>query len=288
MLPQRQLLDIIFSEYTMLMVVGGLQSSRFGTIVRTVAAEALDLENEDTNCPSLPDYPVALSDSGSSYINGVVRVCGGSDTSYDMYDSCYSFDFDDNKWVAMESMIDRRGEFGSSVIGNEWFLTGGRGTDEYGFLTDVIATEIWTESSGFVPGPELPLELWSHCQLTINDTHVFLADMTRGFSPYILDWEEKEYQELRHKLPDYTRYSPACGLLSPDGYAQSIVIAGDGTSDILSLDTMTWSTGPDLPINHERMTSVQLSDTFALVGGYNENTEMLEDSILIFDPIAYD
>ena len=70
----------------------------------------------------------------------------------------------------------------------------------------------------------------------------------------------------------------ACGYVIREDGAKEIVIAGGGTAlnlqnstEILSLDTLTWRYGPDLPYsgNLVGLASVQMEKSFLAVGGSN-------------------
>jgi len=69
------------------------------------------------------------------------------------------------------------------------------------------------ENGVFQPGPILPFEKEGHCQVTINDTHVFFTAGTKGNGgeTFLLDWTTKEFTILPI-IPDNLP-NAACGLL---------------------------------------------------------------------------
>ena len=104
----------------------------------------------------------------------------------------------------------------------------------------MTSTEIW-DGRSFTPGPELPVPMSSHCQVTINSTHIFVADIWNTLNVYLLNWETKEWEHL----PVLTRrYNVGtCGVYMSEDNGMEIVIVGDGTSDIYTVDTLVWREG---------------------------------------------
>ncbi len=87
--------------------------------------ELLALENDPRNCfNDLPNFPLALHGATGAFVDGEVRVCGGYDGTY--FNECYDFNPSDGSWDGGEPMLEERYEAASSVIGGEWFITGGR------------------------------------------------------------------------------------------------------------------------------------------------------------------
>ena len=75
------------------------------------------------------------------------------------------------------------------MIGDKWFITGG---EKRKLLN---STEVWSEASGFEQVPPLPVAMFAHCQVTLNESHVFLSDIDGTRSTYILDWEAQHYHQ---------------------------------------------------------------------------------------------
>ncbi len=65
---------------------------------------------------------------------------------------------------------------------------------------------------------------------------------------------------------------------------KEVVVAGYGTSEIFNFDSLMWRDGPDLPYGFG-YASVQLTDTFLLVGGYED---YYSDKIYMFDEDHYE
>ena len=74
-----------------------------------------------------------------------------------------------------------------------------------------------------------------------------------------------------------------CGtFLDPSTGHPSFLVTAGNTTDILDLDTLTWSEAPALPAYIKDATSVPFGDTFLVVGG------MLPDSYIADTVYEYD
>ncbi len=147
-------------------------------------------------------------------------------------------------------------------------------------------------------------------QVSLNDTHVFFANGKSG-NAFILNYPYHEWIQLdsmtQHLGDDYDAYI-SCGKVTSDSEGTEIVLAGYGMSEIFNLNSMTWRPGQRmqrkqfqcqnynlrLPVfaavlpAMERYASAQVSsESFVLVGGYDDETSVYSDSILQFDPATY-
>ncbi len=164
----------------------------------------------------------------------------------------------------------------SSVIGGDtWLISGGDAT------AAGITTEIWNGAE-FVPGPDLSEDMYGHCQVTIDSTHVFFGDC-EDRTAYILDWEARKWTQYESMSTSRDHYC-GCGLINNEVMGKEVVVAGYGTSEIFNLETFSWRDGPELPYGFG-YASVQLDDTFLLAGGYEED---YTDKIYIFHPENYE
>ncbi len=212
--------------------------------------ELLALENDPRNCfNDLPNFPLALHGATGAFVDGEVRVCGGYDGTY--FNECYDFNPSDGSWDDGEPMLEERYEAASSVIGGEWFITGGRVCTyiRYTILKfsclfkqlcdvylkdsrgDLPTTEIW-DGDSFRSGPSLPVSMAYHCQVTLNSTHVFLADTLDTRFTYILDWRDFTYVQMESLYISFT--TGPCGLATSDSKGQEIVVSADGLSVIFT------------------------------------------------------
>merc|ERR1719449_363561 len=113
------------------------------------------------------------------------------------------------------------------------------------------------------------------CMVKISNKEGFLLAIpkfetaTTNFA-WILDGENSTWTRLPDALEK--RSGPACGLLQ-DSTGRFIVVAGgykSSTSEILNLDTLEWSEGPQLPndVYGGSMVSVMDGQELVLIGGF--------------------
>lgn len=125
-------------------------------------------------------------------------------------------------------------------------------------------------------GPKLPYVTNKHCIVRVNETHLML---TGGFhlnggwhmerrDAYMIDWRSKTWTKLK-KMKKY-RMSHGCALVE----GNKIMVIGNGwtqkedvSTEIFSLDSMTWSYGPYMPRRMRDPQIVPYGDSFVLVGG---------------------
>ena len=155
----------------------------FGGVVNEV--EVINLEDEDAFCNTLAQYPVPIEYPTVAFINGFLESCGGLDDGV-ITSACYLYSFDTNSWSQTTSLSLAREFPASSVIGGEWLISGGPNIGIQLGSTEVRINGVST------PGPRLHDGVFAACQVTINATHIFLADGHDGFT-YILEWETKNW-----------------------------------------------------------------------------------------------
>jgi len=172
------------------------------------SVEVIEEPPSDENCQLIEPYPLELIDATSIYYDGKIRVCGGaalSELDFSLKD-CYELASGSSQWQEMQSLPIGRHLMESSIIDDKWFLTGGENNAGG-------RTRTWVYENGiFTPGPELPITKTKHCQLTLNETHIFFAG-GNTLSTFILNWPEQEWILLGNTLGGNSLQSAACGLL---------------------------------------------------------------------------
>ncbi len=275
---------LLATRPTDVVIIGGFDADMDDN---TDVVQKFNIDSESGAC-YLESYPITAGFMEAGFmVDGTVKSCGGEggENDYDLSD-CYDYDPTTNTWSTAPSMSDTRVGMGSShVEGGLWLLTGGGGyyggTDETIFSN--ATSEVW-DGDKFVSGPTLYGEYFTmHCQVSLDPTHVFIADGDTGHT-WILDWETQEYIQQDSMRP---KNRPGCGkIVNRDG-AIEVVVASDGTSEIFSFDTMSWRTGPEMPFIGNSFGNDQLGDTFVLVGGRNSGDGTIFDTVYQFDPIHY-
>ncbi len=266
------------TEYSKVMVIGGFNEEV--TYLKDV--DVLDLATSDNNCDHVRDLPISVYGNDATYYNGQVLACGGFNSDYQ--DDCFIYNPQSNSWDQMESMMSTRIYHRSSVIQDVWFISGGQHLHS-GINSELDSTEVW-DGSSFAPGPELPETMQYHCQVTINDTHVFVSDIDLLYGSsggtYLLNWEDKTWAQLEtlRNLKD----RPACGLARSESKGVEIVVVGDGESEIFSLESMSWRSGPDQSFPTSVLTAAQLRKTFLVVGGSAGDSNETVRKVYEYDP----
>ncbi len=195
--------------------------------------------------------------------DGKIKSCGNA------YESnvCYDYDPSSDSWSRSESMINDRNSAKGSFIGHDWLVSGNL------ILPESITTEYWTGSE-FMAGPDIPVNMGVHCQLTLNSTHVFFVQFNRD-PAYLLEWETLTWTELPSFTQDMTILS--CGLIyNPENGLEAVVTHGD-VSEIFNFGTLQWRPGPSGE-HHSYAGHTQHGDTFLLQS---------QDEIYMFDNINY-
>jgi len=113
----------------------------------------------------------------------------------------------------------------------------------------------------FTDGPEMPVGIDGHCQVTVNETHVFLATRTA----FLYNWQLDEWTEVDYVPEEIVLGS--CGVLNNPNFGPEVMFAAGELSFIFSLSDLEWRDGPKLPEDVVNTGSVQLADGFAAVGG---------------------
>jgi len=91
-------------------------------------------------------------------------------------------------------------------------VTGGNSIESY------ISNTFVYDDGIFLPGPDLPEGRSSHCQFTLNETHVFIVGGGVA-STFLLDWPAQEWIELEN-LPIKKLYGGACGWVNTPEHGQ--------------------------------------------------------------------
>ena len=104
----------------------------------------------------------------------------------------------------------------------------------------LATSEVW-DGASFIEGPDLPVPMQRHCQLTLNSTHLFFSDLYTTGLTYLYDMERSSWRRVASPSKLYPW--GACGLASSEGKGQEVVVALDGSSEIFSIDSLSWRPG---------------------------------------------
>ncbi len=144
-------------------------------------AEIVDIEDPNGGC-EFPPYPIADTGMTMAFVDGVLKSCGGDETS-----NCYDFDPQSQTWTQSGQISLERYPAHSSIIDNKWLISG-----------DSVTTDGWNGNQ-FESGPLLPELIDDTCQVTINRTHVFFGNVYDNRA-YLLNWETGDFAEIDGNL----------------------------------------------------------------------------------------
>jgi hypothetical protein len=104
----------------------------------------------------------------------IALICGGNKWSSPqrVLDDCFAIT--DQKLQANVTLTQPRHAAASVVLNNTTlWLTGGFILDSGGYMAVTKSTE-FVQLNGTTPGPDLPLELFHHCLVSVNETTILL------------------------------------------------------------------------------------------------------------------
>jgi len=219
----------------------------------------------------LPPHPTKdLTLATTGVLDGKVFTCGG--TVGNKWPPVYSSNchkLEKGTWSAQPDMKQQRTRAASSVTSNgEWLVTGGKNNGNDALTsTEIYKNGVWEN------GPELPVRMVGHCQLTTKSGVIVAGfDMDDIMNFLVLRLEGGEWKKLKEEKwrmqKWWQRFGHSCQML-PDG--RLAVIGGYGDRvlkrfDILDLNTLKWSEGPKLPF--------EIYDDFSAI--YNDTLYIIE------------
>ena len=110
--------------------------------------EVVDVVNGES-CADLADFPLQIHGAVGANLLGTPVVCGGRDSSYTYYQTCYKFT--NTGWQQFASMNEKRGFFAGITYKNKFHVFGGVGDGGPLWTTELISID-----GGVEYGPELP------------------------------------------------------------------------------------------------------------------------------------
>ncbi len=254
------ILIIYVADYTKIILVAGYGGGQLDDV------EIIDLTVTQPNtCTTLPMYPKKTNGNRAALFEGKIISCAGLT---DVNNICYIFDPVAKVWSdsgATATTPNQRGK-GMTEIGGILLISGGK------------KTEAW-DGSQLTAGPDIPAEMRAHhCQATVNNTHVFFANTASGSTgeTYLLNWQTKEWTQLANF--ERMRSMSACGVAHSQEKGTEIIVTSSGASDIFSINTMQWRTGPAIQETSSLYAHAiaQFSSTFMIIGGYADGKELLK------------
>jgi len=221
----------------------------------STVVDVIDGAESGKTCSPVPNYPVVDSDHTAAFYNGRVHSCG--------QEGCFTLG-KDLVWQLMEPLPVGRTSAQSSVVKGMWWITGG---DTYDYKT--LNSTVLFDGISFSEGPKMPTPKSGHCQVNVNDTHIFF---TGGFTTpesYLFNWETQEWITLA-TVPRSTTEA-ICGLLNNASHGLEILYAFTTNADrytyIYNFEDDEWREGSIMPEILWDSSSVQLEDGVVSLGG---------------------
>ena len=241
--------------------------------------ELIDLSGQGRTCRNPESFPSADYGSVGAYFQERALVCGGGfywSTGNIFSSECYYYNTN-GTWTQGPSMTESRLHAASTFFNNQWWISGG--SSSYGIHT---STELFNNgSNSFVTFADLPGARNYHNLVAMDDNkaillggkdynkYTFIFNGTWNFGPI---------------LSKGRRQSHAGQVTFKNGTRMIVAASGmlETTTEFLNVDGDRWHFGPELPYYFSLGASVQLDDTFLIVGGVDALSKYL-DTIWAFN-----
>jgi len=219
-----------------------------------------------------------VTEPAAAYFQGKILSCAQFNDA-----KCYQLVPGALSWTEISSIpIDA--VMRASVAGDRIVFSGGMEGS-----SDPQLVVYYDDQGLFIPGPTLPARMSHHCQLTINQTHVFFS----GDETLLLNVETDQFTFLENVPRPMS--TPACGLLNGMN-GKEILMAVTTKSYIFNLNDTAWRPGPQLPEDIEYLAYAQVSGGFLAIGGEGEKYDIATgfpysvpiDTIYKFDENMYE
>jgi hypothetical protein len=237
--------------------------------------------------PSVRDakYPIdhVQGASGGLLNNNTALICGGYQYSTSkVLDDCFAIN---GTAVEAKLKLTQPRSYAASVVinGNNLWMTGGRLGSGPTKTTELVSL------TGTRPGPDLPLEVYYHCLVSLNDTTVLLIggnDGTRSKATFYFNSDSETWTPGPSLITGRSAHSCALFKSPLHGHTDTVIVTGGynngdflKSTEWLQLDsTNSWTSGPDLPKPTDGAAIVTTPDGsgVVLIGGYNTLTDLLE------------
>ena len=225
------------TETKQMMITGFLslfdQKMETGSNDQAPKMELLERNGSSTICQASSfKYPIDVYGASGALVGTTMVSCGGRSgryPHYTYYDSCYSFDKQNNQWKFLSKMSKARKGTAAISIHNGVWITGGYDGDNR-----LSSTEFIFLNGTKKAGPSLPQPRSRHCLVQYKGT-IILTGGYGGERSIVIYRQVKDNIEEIGNGPDMTndRRGHGCGIFqsSQHGGRPILVIAGDSTSE---------------------------------------------------------
>jgi len=179
-------------------------------------------------------------------------------------------------WTPQPGMKQKRRAAAASITKDGGMLVTGGQNEEY---FDILSTELFKDGE-WTWHLNLPVNMSYHCQVT-TDSGVIVAGIDRdnrlNFLVYRL--ENGEWKKLAVNTEFHLRVGHSCQFLSND---RLVILGGKHYThqvDVLDLKSLTWSTGPRIPIELNNGFSIIYHDIIYVVGSKTGDVYSLPENL---------
>jgi hypothetical protein len=67
----------------------------------SAASQVVNILDSSSTCQNIPDYPIAVHQTGGGILDNVPIVCGGGSDDHGMQSTCYKLDKDTIQWTLL-------------------------------------------------------------------------------------------------------------------------------------------------------------------------------------------
>ena len=67
----------------------------------SAASQVVNVLDSSSTCQNIPDYPIAVHQTGGGILDNVPIVCGGGSDDHGMQSTCYKLEKDTIKWTLL-------------------------------------------------------------------------------------------------------------------------------------------------------------------------------------------
>lgn len=227
--------------------------------------EVLDIESSTCSrtTANLPDRRYSHT---SHLLNNSMVICGGW---YDTFSSCIvSSSPATGDWRNHSTMTGSRRYHSGTVVGDKIYLVAGGASGSSSQTTDYWDGERWEE------GPRLPHDVWyGSCTVTTSPTTILVTGGRDGDNRVVeLDIVTGQYRRMSDMTEE--REGHGCTRIG-----NKVVVVGgwrDKTSEILDLDTETWSMAGNMTKERWAAQLVTVNGRVLVMGGEDVDGNRLD------------
>ena len=185
-------------------------------------------------CNNWPNFPISVRGATGGLIGDTVIICGGYNGPL-YVNECYSLTSE--KATLVTHMSVGREDAASIVLNdNTLWVTGGYGGPDGGW----IASTEYVKMTGTMPGPDLPMALYYHAMVAINNTCSMVIggedqNLVYSASTFYYDHNEGEWTTGPSLMQ--TRHYHAAGIVTDEVTDENFVAVTGGDNYFGYLDS---------------------------------------------------